>query len=400
MSQISLQTRQSHICTRDRWLISLEFVIIFMSLGAFFPFINLFLKNELKWTGTQIGLVTALGSGLVLITQPGWGRLADATDKSRVLAVALGVSSVLALVFPFVSGFMLFAVLRLVHSVFFGSVISMYDGIVLDRLGEDSEAYGRYRLWGSLGFALATLVLGKVYEATSFTSMFIAYSLLVALGCGVALLLRLPGEGGEPERQPVRLGPVLTNSTLLLLLSGIFLVMTPNAAGEQFLAIYFDALGAPPSLTGYAWTITALVEIPVFLVAPVVIQRLGTRQTLVISTALFALKLLFNGIFIHAVVALFLQLLAGIGFALYQTSSVLMVDALVPRSLRSTGQAVLGTVSWSLTGIIGSLVFGSLLDAVGIVSTFRVGGYIGLLGTLFLYLFVPVEKEQAGMRGI
>ena len=131
-----------------------------------------------------------------------------------------------------------------------------------------------------------------------------------------------------------------------------------------------------------------------FLLAPRVIDRFGYKTVLVFSTGLFGLKLILNALLPIPWLVILLQAMGGMGFAFFHVSSVLMVDALVPRQFRSTGQAVLATVSWSLAGIAGSLIFGHLLDTAGILTAFRLGGYVGLLGTLFIQLFVPSGEEQ------
>ncbi|NMB10975.1 MAG: MFS transporter, partial [Firmicutes bacterium] len=166
-------------------------------------------------------------------------------------------------------------------------------------------------------------------------------------------------------------------------------------------SIYLDAIGGSTGLTGYAFATMALVEVPMFLLAPRVIDRFGYKSVLVFSTGLFGLKLMLNALLPIPWLVIVLQAIAGMGFALFHVSSVLMVDALVPRQFRSTGQAVLATVSWSLAGITGSLIFGRLLDTAGILTAFRIGGYVGLLGTLFIQLFVPSaggEKQQSSVE--
>ncbi len=380
---------------QERRLISLEYAMIYMATGAMFPFFNLYLTKNLGWSGTRIGSVMALGSLLVLLTQPLWGRISDLSDKNKVLAGVLGISACLALLQPLAAGsFMMFTILRLSHNVFSGSTGSMCDGIALDVLGEDRDTYGQYRLWGSVGFALASLVFGRIYESVGFGSMFVAYSAMMVMAAGIALRFDIKPHAEEESKAPMQLGPVLANPALIMLLGGLFLVMTPTAASDNFLTLYFDAMGAPPSLTGYAFGITALVEIPMFLVAPGMIRKYGHKTVLVASTALFGLKLLLNAAFPIPWLALVIQALVGVGFAFYQVSAVLMVDSLVPHQFRSTGQAVLATVSWSLSGIAGSLIFGRLLDTAGIFTAFRLGGYVGLLGTLFIYLLVPSGTKQ------
>ncbi len=384
---------------RERRLIGLEYALIFMASGAMFPFFNLYLSRNLGWSGTRIGFLGASASVLVMLTQPLWGRLSDASNKNTVLALALGMSACLAFLQPFAAGsFAIFFALRLGHAVSSGSISSMFDGIALDILGEERNIFGQYRLWGSLGFALAALTFGRVYESFGFTNMFFVYAGITAGAACVALRFDTTPAKGESwaKSESMRLGPVLANPALLVLLGGIFLVMTANTAGENFFAIFLDTIGAT-GLTGYAFATMALVEVPMFLMAPRVIDRFGYKPVLLFSTGLFGLKLVLNALFPIPWLVMLLQPLAGIGFALFHVSAVLMVDALVPRQFRSTGQAVLATVSWSLAGITGSLIFGRLLDTTGILAAFRIGGYVGLLGTLFIWLFVPSGEKQSSV---
>jgi nitrate/nitrite transporter NarK len=75
---------------RERSLISLEYALIFLANGAMFPFFNLYLTKHLGWSGTSIGSVAACQRLLVMMSQPLWGRISDASDKSKVLAFAFG----------------------------------------------------------------------------------------------------------------------------------------------------------------------------------------------------------------------------------------------------------------------------------------------------------------------
>lgn len=389
-------SNQPKVATREeRRLLSWAYAMIYMAVGAMFPFFNLYLAKNLGWSGTRIGSVMAVGSLLVLLTQPVWGRISDLSEKNKILAAALGMNAILTLLQPLAAGsFLVFTILRLSQSVFSGSTGSMIDGIVLDVLGDDKDTYGQYRLWGSFGFAIASFAFGRVYEAVGFGSMFISYFIITAIAAGVVLRIDTSSHSEEATKTPMQLGPVLRNPVLVMLLIGLFLVMTPTAASDNFLTLYFDAMGSPPSLTGYAFGLTALVEVPSFLLAPGMIRRFGHKPVLVASTGLFGLKLLLNAIWPIPWLAVILQTLVGVGFAFYHVSAVLMVDALVPQQFRTTGQALLATVSWSLSGIVGSFIFGRLLDTADIFTAFRLGGYIALIGTLFIYLLVPSEAKE------
>ena len=252
--------------------------------------------------------------------------------------LSLAVSACLVFLHPLVAGsFAVFLLVRLSHAVFVGSTTSMFDAIALDVLGEDKDTYGRYRLWGSFGFAVAALFFGWVYQVLGFSAMFFINAAFIGTASYVALRLGGAGAAGEEhEKAPVELAKVLANPALLFPLGGIFLVQTANSAGETYLSVYLDAIGGSSSMIGSAFASMAFVEIPVFLAAPGIVERLGYKPMLVVGTLLFGLKLV--SMRSSPSTVLLFQPMAGIGFALFQASAVLMVDALVPRRFRSTGQ--------------------------------------------------------------
>jgi MFS family permease len=66
----------------------------------------------------------------------------------------------------------------------------------------------------------------------------------------------------------------------------------------------------------------------------------------------------------YAVIAL-VKLIAGVGFALVYIGSVLIVDDLVPPSLRGTGQGFAKAVSFGLARIVRTLAGGAIYGYVG-----------------------------------
>src|SRR5207248_9556471 len=65
------------------------------SLGIFFPYFSLYLKENAGLSGTQLGWILAIVPLVSIITQPLWGQVADRTGaRSRIVAF-LSVGSAL-----------------------------------------------------------------------------------------------------------------------------------------------------------------------------------------------------------------------------------------------------------------------------------------------------------------
>ena len=61
--------------------------VYFGSLGIFFPYFSLYLRENAGLSGTQVGLVLAISPLVAMIAQPIWGQIADRTGaRTRTLA--------------------------------------------------------------------------------------------------------------------------------------------------------------------------------------------------------------------------------------------------------------------------------------------------------------------------
>ena len=67
--------------------LTLFWFVYFGSLGIFYPYFALYLRENAGLTGTQVGLILAISPFIGMLTQPFWGHLADRTGaRSRMLA--------------------------------------------------------------------------------------------------------------------------------------------------------------------------------------------------------------------------------------------------------------------------------------------------------------------------
>jgi MFS family permease len=83
------------------------------------------------------------------------------------------------------------------------------------------------------------------------------------------------------------------------------------------------------------------------------------------------------------------QALHGVVVAGLVIGGPLYVEAVVPESLRSTGQNVLAMVGLSLGGLLSHLGAGILLDLAGPDAPYQVGGIGALLAATLLFWWLP-----------
>jgi PPP family 3-phenylpropionic acid transporter len=88
-------------------------------------------------------------------------------------------------------------------------------------------------------------------------------------------------------------------------------------------------------------------------------------------------------------------LLQGLGFSTFIVASVTYINDHAPKSLRTTGQSLLSTVSFGLGPIVGALAGGYFYDTVGMTILFRIITVVTLLG-LGVFILASRLKEGTG----
>ena len=132
----------------------------FGSLGIFYPYFSLYLRENAGLSGTELGLVLAISPLIGMIAQPLWGRVADRTGaRGRILAwltlgtalgylwlgSARGFSSIVAAMIG----------MALAGTAVFPLMTSVSLAILRDA---GRHAFGRVRVWGTIGFFALVLI--------------------------------------------------------------------------------------------------------------------------------------------------------------------------------------------------------------------------------------------------
>ena len=132
----------------------------FGSLGIFYPYFSLYLRENAGLSGTELGIVLAISPLIGMIAQPFWGQVADRTGaRSGILAWLTLGTALSYLVLGSVEGFWPIVVamigVALVGTAVFPIMISVSLAILRDA---GRHAFGRVRVWGTVGFFALVLV--------------------------------------------------------------------------------------------------------------------------------------------------------------------------------------------------------------------------------------------------
>ncbi|MBO4249179.1 MFS transporter [Halomicrobium sp. IBSBa] len=347
----------------------LLYFVFFASSNGFIVFRNAYFE-ELGLTGGQMGLLGALLVVGGMIAQPIWGGVADRFAASKpVLLIAAGVSSVAILAFPLAGRvpdpFLLLVLATALLSTVRSPIVPITNAMILSR-GVD---YGQVRAFGSIAFGLGSLVIG--WLLSRFATEIVFYIYAVGMVVLVLIVRSVPDADADltPDlrREAVKL---LSNRRFLLLLGVAVLLGGASSSGSAYFSVYVRAIGAPDSLTGTAWMVKTVGEAVIFLSMAKI--GLANRTQLSLGAALFAGCYLVYAAVGTPTAIMAVQLVLGVGLALYNLAVVEFAHRFSPDELTSTGQAVLSAFGIGTGRALGQLGAGNVMDLVGVQSMYFV----------------------------
>jgi MFS transporter, PPP family, 3-phenylpropionic acid transporter len=363
----------------------LFFALLFAAIGVFFSYLALYLKT-VGLSGSQIGIILGMIPLISFLVQPAWGMLSDIYRLRRsALACACFGVAMPAWLYNAGNDFWWLFGLTLVLAVMNGPIGPLGDALALEYLEHHSrrEDYGSLRLWGSLGFAVSTFLIGALVAETAIRFIIPIYSLLMAALGLLALTL--------PDAAPTRIIGWLEGAALLQrvpqlakFLASMLLIGATLGVADQYLIIYLSDIHASGWITGMVFALAALLEALLMGWAAALIQRWGLRQVLIAGIAVLPLRWLLYTIIREPILVIPIQMLHSIAMLSLLVAGVLYVDQQLSREWRGTGQALYQAMLHGAGSSFGLFLAGFVYQYGGIVPLWWTSTLVGVAGLLLV----------------
>ena len=374
------------------WRLSSFYFFYFAFLGAWVPFWNLYLEQQLDFSANAIGILTAVVLGTKIIGPYMWGWLADHYGR-RMQIIRLG--SLIAFisfggVFWRSDFFGLFVVIAL-YSFFWNAVLSQFEVVTLSHLKEKSHRYAQIRLWGSVGFIAAVSGLGMVFDAVSLK--YLPHILMILLaGIWICSLFvnednidNLPD--GESHHSSFRQFITrVKRPEVIVFFVACFLIQFSHGPYYTFYTIYLEELGYQRTAIGALWSLGVAAEVLLFTIMHKLFTRYTLRTLLIITLTITALRwFLIAGFAEYFMVLLVAQLFHAASFGSFHAVAIEMVRRYFSQGSLGQGQAFYSAVSFGAGGALGALFSGAFWH-LGADLLFAVAGFVVVLGLLVVLL--------------
>ncbi|OLO40386.1 MFS transporter [Alkalihalophilus pseudofirmus] len=344
----------------------------------------------------ELGILLAVGPLASIFAQPFWGYMSDKFKSiKRILLIVVVGTLATALVLFQMNNFTGYTIMMFVLFLFLAPVTALGDSLSQKTALQHKVNFGRIRMWGSLGFAVASLLAG--YYLTFVGIQFIMYPILfmTIFALLFAFLLHDVKTTNKPVTilHAVKLG---ANPRLFAFLLIIVFVSITHRANDTYLGIFITELGGRESIIGWAWFIGVVSEALVFFATALWFRKFKPITFLMISAILYSIRWFLMGAATTPETLLVLQALHGVTFGIFYIAAFQIVSKLVPEELQATGHVLFITTFFGISGIIGAFVGGLIIQSTGVAQLYSYLGFLSLIGCIGLLIYKFITEHRFG----
>jgi MFS transporter, PPP family, 3-phenylpropionic acid transporter len=371
------------------------YFVYYFFVGSFVPYWGLYLQSE-QFSAADIGILMSLFQISRIFAPNLWGWLADHT-KQRVkwikLTALLGLMGFVAVFWAHGFWWLFFVMAAL--SLFTSSTLPLSESLTLAHLATTNGHYSRIRMWGSLGFIFAAVILGFLIDAYGIKSLL--WFLLAVQIILFWLTFKLPEATIAPhENDHFSIWQVVKNPAVIALLLGCALMVTAHGVLYNFYSIYLAEHGYSKGMIGLLWALGVICEIAIFMLMPKIMARFSLKVILLTSLALAVLRFSMIGVAVDSFwLLLIAQSVHAFTFGSFHAASVEVITQFFNGRHQARGQAIYNSVAYGVGGTVGGLAGGYALQYLGGENTFLLAAVFPLMGFIVIAFGLKLAQTHA-----
>ena len=274
----------------------------------------------------------------------------------RVYIAALILTFVSATIFlETIDDFFMHLIANLIFGAAMGIILPFVETISLQRLTK--TVYGKIRLWGSVGFILIALWLGKIEVSPMETIYYLMAMGFFTLIFGYYVLQYDTHKEALTDSDD----KTFSLKAYWAFWTSIFLMQVAFGGFYTFFTIYEESQGLDSQFISYLWSFGVICEIIMLYFQGALLQR-NLLTILKVATLITAFRWFLLYLYPSSLaITFFGQSLHAVSFALYHTAAITYVFSLYSQK-RLAQQFFLG-ISFGLGGSLGAFISGYVYDS-------------------------------------
>lgn len=339
--------------------------------GAWAPVLSAYLLNDLGFSGYQVGILYSLLPLATIVAPFVGGQLADRYFASEKVIAALQLAGGVVLLFASritdattLMGVMFF------YCLLYAPTLALTNSIAMINLKDSEEEFGRIRVWGTIGWIAAGLMLsgwrylaaGGTLPAVAGDTLFLAGLLSLIMGLqSFALPHTPPKKEGVSPFAFLEAVKMLRDKNFAVFMVICFVVATELMFYYVLTAPFLvsEGIGLSEAAVPGVMVIAQIAEIFVMaLLLSYALKKLGMRATLAMGVIAWPIRYVIFAIGTPAWLVIASLSLHGFCYVFFFTAAFIYVDKVSPPDIRASAQSLIAIVTLGIGMLIGSIFAG------------------------------------------
>jgi len=373
------------------WRLSRFYFFYYFFVGSFVPYWGIYLQSE-NFSPSSIGILLSLFQISRIVAPNFWGWLADHTGhrvKWIKLTSFLGLIGFIGVFWA--KGFFWIFLVMSALSLFTSSTLPLAESLTLAHLATTDGHYSRIRLWGSIGFIVASLFLGYLIDLQGINILL--WVLLITQAIIFFLSNTIP-EAKEihHKKNDLSIWKIIKTPSVVALLIGCTLMVSAHGVLYNFYSIYLKEHGYSSATIGWLWAVGVICEIFIFMLMPKILRRYSLKTILLISLFLGVIRFILIGASPDQFYLLLIaQMFHAATFGSFHAASIEVIAYFFKGRNQSRGQAIYNSVAYGIGGTIGGLGGGYLIQYLGGQLGFMIAAISPLIGFIVIWYGLKLE---------
>ena len=381
------------------WRLSRFYFFYYFFVGSFVPYWGIYLQSE-NFSPSSIGILLSLFQISRIVAPNFWGWLADHSGhrvKWIKLTSFLGLIGFIGIFWA--KGFFWIFLVMSALSLFTSSTLPLAESLTLAHLATTDGHYSRIRLWGSIGFIVASLFLGYLIDLQGINILL--WVLLITQAIIFFLSNTIP-EAKEihHKKNDLPIWKIIKTPSVVALLIGCTLMVSAHGVLYNFYSIYLKEHGYSSATIGWLWAVGVICEIFIFMLMPKILRRYSLKTILLLSLFLGVIRFILIGASPnHFYLLLIAQMFHAATFGSFHAASIEVIAYFFKGRNQSRGQAIYNSVAYGIGGTIGGLGGGYLIQYLGGQLGFMIAAISPLIGFVVIWYGLKLEIKDNKIFG-
>lgn len=365
----------------------LMYFFYFFSLAVFSGYISVYLMDK-GYHASQVSMVVSWSFILSMVIQPIIGYLNDHYHQKTLNMLILLIAAILGVCFIYAQNIYLIA---MIYSLALG-LFNAANPVIENMATLSRFSYGKIRIWGTIGYAVASKVSGVIYDYVSSEAMY-AFFTIGLIFCVIGIYGTQNVKQIKMQKKEKSSGLLQKNFIIYLVIVCLFYAITNT--NTTYLPAMFQNMGLSMNTTSTVIFILTLSELPVIFFSHQYMNRLTNKQLLVGIFILLIIQFLTYSCIHQPLIVVIVSICTkAVSTMLFIMLNLKIVSTIVDIKHQMSALALVQTCR-NLGSIVFQWIAGYLIDFYSYDIFYLILALLSIVGMIICLLYrIPSGNDQ------